>query len=651
MRLMSHKSNLLNTFFVFVTSINLYSQEISETSRYEYFKKSNYSLEELGYNKCDKVLFKESTHKKRNYPVVNDQVTPENFKYLLMNYMCYYPNKQYVYYEDLDFDKTVVSFLEKYSSDLPHCDDSLIKDKCFGADVYHAGLYIGEWHDNLPNGKGVALITRNFPTIRRTREQNKEALYEGDFKNGYPHGYGFYQNGWDTYEGSWVNGERHGEIGWYVPRVFVYGLFYERDIESELIKITSITKGSSAENNEIAEGDLIYAIQQNNRDEIQKTNEITFEEFQKILKESKDIILYVNKPQHKVILKKSFVDVSFKNFSECGANINKEHGCFEKALLINKYTEKNTPYDYVRGSFYMGDRHMYHSNDFHSYTYSDNNPQGNYLKVWCHSQSLPFLVSNLDPRNNPIPLEGNPNVFVPRNFEDAPCGYGNILLYPELILDNDIFFEQAWKEVKSNSNKYIKIDFIGILEKAVNDKNNLQLFDQSKITKIKDPSNSAGGSSIDIYSGAHELCALSVTISKRACFYLQNTKITERVIDRLRDKVVLNPLTIAHENMLSIKLKRAKYNVGVIKFCKEQELNKDVPNDYVFTGCIFDKVHNSHTFWKCKYYGYADYTCLKESSGSFKLTYGNINDFIKNHPEQFENIDYNKWVFGKELEL
>ena len=487
MRLMSHKSNLLNTFFVFVTSINLYSQEISETSRYEYFKKSNYSLEELGYNKCDKVLFKESTHKKRNYPVVNDQVTPENFKYLLMNYMCYYPNKQYVYYEDLDFDKTVVSFLEKYSSDLPHCDDSLIKDKCFGADVYHAGLYIGEWHDNLPNGKGVALITRNFPTIRRTREQNKEALYEGDFKNGYPHGYGFYQNGWDTYEGSWVNGERHGEIGWYVPRVFVYGLFYERDIESELIKITSITKGSSAENNEIAEGDLIYAIQQNNRDEIQKTNEITFEEFQKILKESKDIILYVNKPQHKVILKKSFVDVSFKNFSECGANINKEHGCFEKALLINKYTEKNTPYDYVRGSFYMGDRHMYHSNDFHSYTYSDNNPQGNYLKVWCHSQSLPFLVSNLDPRNNPIPLEGNPNVFVPRNFEDAPCGYGNILLYPELILDNDIFFEQAWKEVKSNSNKYIKIDFIGILEKAVNDKNNLQLFDQSKITKIKDP--------------------------------------------------------------------------------------------------------------------------------------------------------------------
>ena len=103
--------------------------------------------------------------------------------------------------------------------------------------------------------------------------------------------------------------------------------------------------------------------------------------------------------------------------------------------------------------------------------------------------------------------------------------------------------------------------------------------------------------------------------------------------------------------MLSTKLKRAKYNVGVIKFCKEEELNKDVPNDYSFTDCIFQNVHSSHTFWKCKYYGYSDYSCLNQVPSGFKLTYGKINDFIKNHPEQFENIDYNEWVFGKELEL
>ena len=651
MRLMSYKVNLLSAFFAFVLSINLFSQEISETSKYEYFKKSNYSLEELGYHKCDQKLFRDSIYKKRKDPVFTDQVTPENFKHILMRKMCYYPNRQYMYYEDLDYDEAVISFLKKYSTEMPHCDNASIKDKCFGAGLYHAGLYLGEWHNNYPNGRGIALITNNFPIMGKgDRETNKEAIYEGEFKNGYPHGLGSYDNGYHTYEGNWVNGERHGEIGWYLPRVFVFGFNYDRDVESELIRITSITEGSSAEINKILVGDLIYAFQLNERDKIQYTNETSFNKFSKMMKESEDLILYINGLDNKVTLKKSLLKVTFDNPADCAANPNREFGCYEKAFRINKYTTKNTPYEYGRGSFFMGREHMYNSSDYHRYTYKNDETPGEYSKIFCDGASLPFTASFLDPRKNFVPLEGFKDVFVPPNFNDVACGYGSILLYPELILDNDILLEQAWKEIKLNTDKLIKIDFIDLLENAVNDKNNLQLFDESKIDKIRNPVNYAGLSDTT-YSGAHILCSMSVTISTRAC--LNNNTFggsykSERV-ERIREKVALNPQTKAYENMLQMKLERAKFNLATIKLCIDKQLQRNIPNDYEFNDCLHSLIFGN--FWKCKYYGYSDFSCLNQTNQSFRKTYGNVNDFIKNHPEQFENIDYNEWVFGKELEL
>ena len=146
---------------------------------------------------------------------------------------------------------------------------------------------------------------------------------------------------------------------------------------------------------------------------------------------------------------------------------------------------------------------------------------------------------------------------------------------------------------------------------------------------------------------------MSVTISTRACLNpsIFGGSFRSEKVERIREKVVLNPQTKAYDDMLQIKIERAKFNVATIKYCKEKELQKDYPTDYRLKDCLHNYLHNSHNFWKCKYYGYSDFSCLKQSAQDFQRNYGNINDFIKNHPEQFENIDYNEWVFGKELEL
>ena len=113
----------------------------------------------------------------------------------------------------------------------------------------------------------------------------------------------------------------------------------------------------------------------------------------------------------------------------------------------------------------MGYAHMYHNSDLHAGTLFDSQDD-KYLQLYCYGATRPMLESNLDPKKNPVPLDGYPNIYVPRNFDEAPCGYGTIMVYPELIIENDVLLDQAWKEVKANTTNLIKIDFIEILENA-----------------------------------------------------------------------------------------------------------------------------------------------------------------------------------------
>ena len=64
---MNHKFLICNIFLLPILVINLYSKEEDNISIYADFKKSNYSIEELGYNKCDQVVFKDSKHYSRDF--------------------------------------------------------------------------------------------------------------------------------------------------------------------------------------------------------------------------------------------------------------------------------------------------------------------------------------------------------------------------------------------------------------------------------------------------------------------------------------------------------------------------------------------------------------------------------------------------------
>ena len=99
----------------------------------------------------------------------------------LMSKMCYYPNNIYQYHEDVNFDDAVTSFLNEFKSQLP-CQNNKIKDQCFGYGLYHSGLYLGEWVNNYPHGKGIALITNNFPVMSRSSMEVNKALYKGILK-------------------------------------------------------------------------------------------------------------------------------------------------------------------------------------------------------------------------------------------------------------------------------------------------------------------------------------------------------------------------------------------------------------------------------------------------------------------------------------
>ncbi|MDA9141358.1 hypothetical protein N9O22_05310 [Gammaproteobacteria bacterium] len=626
------------------------AEEIPKINWEEAIQKSDYSLNELGYHKCDRRIFGEAD-RHRQYGVADDDITPENFKKSLINAMCYNysPHQEYSYYEDLDFDSAVSSFLQIYQSNLPSCLKTRTKDLCFGSGTFHSGIFLGEWKNGYPNGRGVALITSNFPIMnQQSKAVNKEAIYEGEFKNGYPHGFGFYNDSVNTYEGSWFNGERHGFIDWITPPVYAYGLNFKRDSESEFIKITSVQDGTYAAK-QITAGDLIVAYQLKDSETVTQTDLIPFNEMVEVLENNNEIKLHLNEFNNSVFVKKSLLKVPFRSFAECTANKNIVHGCYEKASLINKYTEKNTQHRYSRGSFKMGLKHMYDSNDWHSVIYRDN--KRNALNFYCHGRSLPMLESNLDTRKNPRPLEGAPGTFVPINFDEQPCPSGTIMLYPELILESKSLLEQAWAEVKDNST-YTKIDFISLLNDAVKLKDNLELFDPAKKISILNPN--IGSAKVRSFAQEHHgLCQLSETLSKIACYFDRFEKNLDLTINRLvRNKITANPLSEAYKTKNKIKLDRAKFNVAVIKYCKY--LTKRGVWMTSFSNCIFTHVMPSGAFWKCKYFGYSDFDCFRHfgrDSQNFRITYDEIYDYIDLNPNEFKNIDYSKWVFGKELEL
>lgn len=615
-----------------------------EDAKYDlYIQKSDFSNAELGYHPCNFKTNGSLGHHQDEKPV---DISPENrdkLKAYLMSKACYYGGrviniKQKGQNQEMDFDSAASAFLDTYAGSSPLCITGKLKHLCLGSGSYHSGIFIGEWENGMPNGQGVALITSNFPGFEGGYN-NREGLFKGVFKNGYPHGSGYYTDGKKTYDGGWHSGEMHGDIGWIYPPSVVYGFRYDFDYESGLLKIIHITEGSPAEQAGMKVGDTILAYQLGENSQIKEIQSIPMDIFSDEINRSKQILLHINSLGNIFNIQKSEIYTYYASYSDCVNNTNKAHGCKEKAKLNNRYTG-NVGYGahngaYAKGSFKMGTRHSYDQWDRHTVYYNDGTNGS--LGFFCDGGATPWIGGDYNTTSgtseNAISHEGSSNVWMQPNFYISPCIANNAaMVYPELILENEKLLEKSWSEIKQNNIQMRKIDFTYLLKEAIEQKDSLALWDERKFN-LK--SLGVGWSEDKI----HALCQYSSTIMNNSC---RSLRPSDSSLDKIRSKIAMNPMTKANKTKNQQQLAHAKFNYAFLKkTCKGLSGYQCASTGHSLL------IHKQ--YWRCKYFGYPDITCLQKIDGDKK--YNEIFNYIKDNPEEFINIDFSEWLLGKELEF
>tara|TARA_B100000963_G_scaffold273333_1_gene241521 strand:- start:620 stop:2752 length:2133 start_codon:yes stop_codon:yes gene_type:complete len=247
-----------------------------------------YSLEELNYETC-KIYDHRRANKEGNLYIKNLNMTPENMRPMLVNYMCDFSlgsrlsgsprqltnPKHYDYkfidgkhkyivksgFRELDFEAETAIFLKEFKSKLLNCKSDLPRNNCFGAGVVWNGFYVGEWRNNKPHGHGIQLLTRGVPYSFDKKVWN--SIYRGAFKDGMFHGEGKFFNLKQSFEGNWFRGEMHGKIEWQWPVIFDFGFAFIRHKSG--IGVTEVSSFGPAESAGLRVGDIISTITYDDR--------------------------------------------------------------------------------------------------------------------------------------------------------------------------------------------------------------------------------------------------------------------------------------------------------------------------------------------------------------------------------------------------
>ena len=150
-----------------------------------------------------------------------------------------------------------IIYFPSQSLALPPCLDSGEKHNCYGTSIDKLGKkYIGEWKNNLKNGKGKETVNNGFyignwengrPNGYGVFTFNVGHIYDGQFLNGFWHGYATFTWGKGAYEGDKYEGQfridkKHGE-GIYTRKngSTVEGIWKD-DILIEMKKIKKLEK-------------------------------------------------------------------------------------------------------------------------------------------------------------------------------------------------------------------------------------------------------------------------------------------------------------------------------------------------------------------------------------------------------------------------
>jgi hypothetical protein len=107
--------------------------------------------------------------------------------------------------------------------------------------------YAGNWRNDMMHGKGDYHFSETYSYSGyfinnqfngRGTLTTPEGYYEGQFKNGKPHGYGVQVAtiNQSTLTGKWVNGKKEGTYAAYNPLLGNYEVYFENDIEIKKIR-------------------------------------------------------------------------------------------------------------------------------------------------------------------------------------------------------------------------------------------------------------------------------------------------------------------------------------------------------------------------------------------------------------------------------
>ena len=665
--------NMIKVFFIFT---------ILFISKYN-FADNNYkdlSMQDLGYPICHIKREKPQTRISAYKLYEKDMdVSPNNFRYAFEGTGC----SSYQKTKDLDFNKKASIFIETHKNNQQSCKEDIPKNNCFGEGKVSNGYYIGQWLNNRQHGKGIQLMTFDFPFgFSNTRD----AIYTGDYFNGLPHGVGKYENGLATYEGSWFMGEMHGDILWEPPDFYLYGFEVARDT-SDYVSISKVIPFSSAANIGISEGDLLLKIETPSR--IINTNEIgikTLDDFFYNTNPNENIKIYIKAKDLSEKKLKAFTGVenippsSLKNFqnnpeqlldyekmrmkskgiedkyideyiidfwnyfsSEKIYEINKltdtpeglssylctntkDQRCYQRAKYRNKFERNNI---ISRTSYLMGLRHAY--NNFDPTIYYGKDGSMSYSNE-CRGKVV-FTAFGVDfgIKGKPISKKVVPNAFKnSKHFfygedfftpcDNMPSRTKWYLFFPEILIEHQEYIEEI-----------INYEFDGA--KKSSPKISLNKFDVVDYINEAIAEKENGRPANKTF--ANKFCDISI-IRSRFCLPSTDAEGAYKyaTIRRIanREGTSLNVRNKKNKNI------QGKHNYIIASYCLKKGTNSSGNFEPLWVeGCLGKSIVDSKNFWKCVNLGRTFNDC------NLKPKF--INEFEQTNRELLESLDFSEWAF------
>lgn len=518
--------------------------------------------------------------------------------------------------EELDFDDEVMKFLAEHQSTLASCEPGARRDDCFGQGLVWNGLYVGDWKNNQPNGKGIQLITREVPMGFERNVWN--SIYKGMFKDGMFHGEGRFFSVVDSYEGNWFRGEMHGHIEWEWPIEYKFGFGFARSQVG--ITVTEVALFSAAYEAGLKVNDTIVSIETLDQEFL--TSEVGLRTIGQILAEigpTEPITIkkldLVNDQSSTLTFSKSETNLQDQATFFCMST--QDQKCYEKSKLRNTLIRDGA---LSRGSFFMGTRHAYTNNDITVRKAKDGTSQWD---LFCHGRGQPNLILSKDEEVYERIKYVTPSSFILESEYTSPCEIRGT----QKANTNTFYFPHVLKESAQDmdliveSTGLLKIDVLDYLAEFIEqlDAGNFPHRIQNNIV--------------------HSWCEIPVIASKYCNKKAEDSQGIARYIVR---KALEKPNRLGQLRQNELELIRAEENYITLAKCKSKY--PDSYQDYQnFRSCVDKDILYNNAFWECVP-GYGMTECSSDRRGPTEKVF---EKYKLLNPEVLNGVDLNEWKFGE----